>query len=243
MSHANELNKCKESTVLITGAGSGFGKALALEFSDAGWQVIALVHRDSQVDSLHYSHARIYSIVGDVTTKSCTKSIINAIESVGGNLTVLINNAGNPGGHPINPIDPEQITRLFMTHCIGTVRCSKACLPYLSKSSNGWIVNISSRLGSLQRNADREFAMERRSYAYRIAKAALNMATLCMAQDDMLAKIQVVAIHPGQMSTKIGIPDAPHTAEESAKILVARLLRSDFQTGHFYDLYDGEIPW
>jgi NAD(P)-dependent dehydrogenase (short-subunit alcohol dehydrogenase family) len=179
-----------------------------------------------------------------VTSEEATGQIVAAISSAGDGLSLLINNAGIPGhGTSIEEISIPEITSVIETNCIGALRCAKACAPFLKRQENGVIVNISSRLGSLRGNAEGEFQKERHSYAYRIAKAALNMTTLCLAHDESLSGISVVSVHPGRMQTHLGGENAPHPAEQSAALLLNRLLAKDFQSGHFYDLYDGELAW
>ncbi len=230
---------------IITGAARGFGRALTSAFHAAGWHVIPIVRNPADVEALsNVFREHCSPISADITTSSVSEQIPLAIAAAGGGLSVLINNAGIPShGATIDAIDLDDIGLLLATHCTGALRLAKICAPFLRKQPDAWIVNVSSRLGSLQRNSLGEFGREGHSYAYRIAKAALNMATLCLAHDESLAGVRVIAIHPGRMRTLLGGDDAPHTAGESAAILLRRVRMGEFQSGRFYDLYGGEIPW
>ena len=73
----------------------------------------------------------------------------------------------------------------------------------LAKSDHPRIINVSSRLGSLHKMANRVSARHF-SYSYRIAKAAQNMLTLCLQQEFENKGISVTAIHPGKLKTDIG---------------------------------------
>lgn len=231
--------------VVITGAGRGFGRALTSAFHAEGWQVIPVVRDPVDVRTISVALTeRCNPVLADVTNNVVSERIAEAITLAGGHLSILVNNAGIAGHDAkIDMVDVDNVGQLIATHCIGALRCAKVCAPFLRESPSSWIVNISSRLGSLQRNALGEFQQEAHSYAYRIAKAALNMATLCLAQDDALFGVRVVAVHPGRMRTPLGGNDAPHSPAESATILLQRLRENSFQSGKFYDLYGSEIPW
>ena len=71
-------------------------------------------------------------------------------------------------------------------------------------SNQSRVNNISSRLGSLHKMANKEFPQGEFSYSYRIAKAAQNMLTLCLQQEFADKGIRVTAIHPGKLKTDIG---------------------------------------
>jgi NAD(P)-dependent dehydrogenase (short-subunit alcohol dehydrogenase family) len=240
-----QSSDASRKTVLITGAGSGFGRALAHAFHAEGWQILPLVRNAAQVAELSSVFSiRCFPVFADVATNTVGEQIAPAIKASGGILSLLINNAGVPGsGSEIERVDLAQTCGLLDTHCVGALRCAKACIPYLRSSAGGWIVNISSRLGSLARNAHGDFVEEEHSYAYRIAKAALNMATICLSQDKSLSGIGVASVHPGRMQTALGGVGAPHLPSESALLLLRQLQSGKFKSGRFYDLYGDEILW
>ena len=104
------------------------------------------------------------------------------------------------------------------------------------------VVNVSSRFGSVPRNASGEFAALKVSYSYRIAKAAQNMLTLSMSLDPSLEGITVCAVHPGRFAT--GNRKAAVTAEEAARRLAGWIEQLDpTLKGTFTDLDTGAIGW
>lgn len=106
-------------------------------------------------------------------------------------------------GAALADVDPADILRRVDLHCNGALRCTRAALPALSRSSRAVVVNVSLRLGSTTRVAGGEFDGLRISYAMRVFKAALDMATACLARELAGDGIRVHALHPGRNRTRM----------------------------------------
>ncbi len=133
---------------------------------------------------------------------------------------------------------------MFDLHCTGVMRCTRAALPYLRRSQRALLLNVSSRLGSLKRNAGGYFGTGRFSYDYRIAKAAQNMLTLCLSAELAGSGVSVCALHPGRLKTETGADDADTSPGEAAERLLNFVRTATPEVnGRFFDLFDGEIPW
>jgi NAD(P)-dependent dehydrogenase (short-subunit alcohol dehydrogenase family) len=206
-------------TVLITGAGRGFGLALLDEFSRRGWGVFPLVRSHDVAAALASAHgATCHPIVGDVAHADVEERITGVLERHGGVLDVLINNAGNIKKLRWLPnTNPEDLESLFRVHCVGALRCTQAVLPFLRRSEKPLIINLTSRWGSIGRTVAGQF---RGMYSYQIAKCAQNMLTACLDYELKEKGIRVAAVHPGKLKTQSGAVDADTSPEEAAARLV-----------------------
>ncbi|MFQ5755453.1 MAG: SDR family NAD(P)-dependent oxidoreductase, partial [Acidiferrobacterales bacterium] len=106
------------------------------------------------------------------------------------------------------------------------------------------IVNVTSRLGSMTKNAAGDFSNGQFSYSYRIAKAAQNMFTLCLAQELAKDEIAVYSVHPGRLLTGMAADDADTPPAVAASRFVSWLEAADDSASpHCISLEDGEVPW
>lgn len=231
---------------LITGAGSGLGLELAAALSARGTSVLGLVRRPESAAALATATAgRAVAVLGDVTQPPVEAAIAAALADHDRPLDLLVNNAGAMAtGAVLADVDPADILRLVDLHCNGALRCTRAALPALKRSSRAVVVNVSSRLGSTTRVAGGEFDGLRISYAMRVSKAALNMATACLARELAGDGIGVHAVHPGRIRTRMASADADVDAPAAAAKLLAWVaaLPGD-ATGAYWDTNGNRLPW
>ncbi|MCB5190177.1 SDR family NAD(P)-dependent oxidoreductase [Methylobacillus arboreus] len=205
-------------SVLITGASRGLGRELLYLYQTAGWITLPLVRNQHDADTILATAFAKYChpIVGDI----CYQEIESIITAKLGNdmaLDLLINNAGVPGrSYGLLDTCADEVAELFSVHTLGTLRVCRAALPALLKSGAGRIVNISSRLGSIEKSARGEFSNQGFSYSYRIAKAAQNMLSACMAEELIPQGIGVSVIHPGRFHGGAAASDATMSARQAA---------------------------
>ncbi|MDQ8188550.1 SDR family NAD(P)-dependent oxidoreductase [Pelagicoccus sp. SDUM812002] len=232
--------------VLITGCTRGLGYHLLKTYLNDGWTVFPLVRDLERISEIiKENRETCFPIHSDLTNSKIKTTIQNELEKNKASLTVVINNAGTGGGHEssIKDIELDFLSSMISTHCTGALAVVQASLPFLQKGKST-IVNVSSRLGSAQKNGNKEFSGLGFSYSYRISKASQNMATLCMSQDSELDGITVCAIHPGRLKTDSGAFDAdtdPATAAQKMKRKIETLSHKD--NGTYIDLENGLIPW
>jgi short-subunit dehydrogenase len=136
------------STVLITGASSGIGKATALLFHQRGWNVIATMRSPEKVTGLQ-GLERLHCIRLDVTEPNSIQSAIDQTLLTFGRIDVVVNNAGYALMGPFETCELAQIRRQFETNVFGLMAVSQAVLPYFRKQNSGTIINISSIGGRL----------------------------------------------------------------------------------------------
>jgi NAD(P)-dependent dehydrogenase (short-subunit alcohol dehydrogenase family) len=136
------------STVLITGASSGIGKAAALLFQRRGWNVVATMRSPEKAPDLH-GLERLLCLRLDVTEPaSIETAIAQAIEKFG-MIDVVVNNAGYALMGPFESCTLDQIRRQFETNVFGLMAVSQAVLPHFRARESGTLINISSMGGRL----------------------------------------------------------------------------------------------
>lgn len=182
----------------------------------------------------------------DVTSDDSVDAAAREIERRHGRLDILVNNAGIAlDWIPATELTVEAFRKTFETNVFGAFRVIKAMLPLLKKSKHGRIVNISSGLGSLTRNADPNSTLVARNMllAYAASKAALNMMTIHFANLLKDARIKVNSANPGFTATDMNQHRGTRTVEQgaAAAVRLALLMDEGPTAGVFSD--EGADPW
>ena len=222
-------------TTLVTGAGRGIGKAIALAFARAGaCSVFVVRERDfgqSLSDELRAQGLKADFGVADVTDAGNISMLVLDLTQRHPAIDVLVNNAGifMDEDRAMRPaeIDPLVVQETLDVNLLGPIRMCNAFLPYVPEG--GRIINVSSRMGQLAGEPNT------RGPAYCMSKAALNMYTQMLAADLHDRKIMVDCFHPGWAKTDMGGPRAtvdPEVSAQTALFLATRAL-SD-KTGLFW---------
>jgi len=232
--------KEKRKSIIITGAGRGFGFALTKQFLSNQWDVVPLVKKDTDAIVLKkINDEHCFPIICDITKNNVKSSIHESIKSLG-IIDVLINNAGIGGNSVfLNETTSDEVLALIDVHCLGPLRVTQAVMPFMKE--DGIIINISSRFGSITKISTGELDDITCSYSYRIAKAAQNMLTLCMCREFKSSGLRICSIHPGRLKTDSASVDADKTPEEAAEMLFEML--NSIEHGKFYSLFEGTIEW
>ena len=214
-----------------------------------GWRVFPVVRKASVIPAYLAEHQkRCCPVVADVAKDEAVSAITTALSRGTNSLDVLINNAGILGWTSrIDDVSPKELLALIDIHCVGALRCTKAAFPYLRAADNPIMVNITSRYGSVSRNASGDFRNNdgQVMYSYRIAKAAQNMLTLCLSQELDAYGIRVCAVHPGRLKTACGPLDADTEPSEAAHKLFEWIENADRGVnGCCFDLSSGgKMQW
>ena len=226
---------------LITGANRGLGLEFTRQLIARGDQVIATCRNPAQADALRQiaksSHGLTAILALDITNAQSVAAFAKSLEHE--SLDVLLNIAGRltRGGTP-DAFNYDEIRDDFEINAIGTLRVVEAALPALRRGANKTIVNMSSKMGSI---ADNQGGA---SYAYRMSKAALNIATRSLAIDLKPEGFIAFVMHPGWVQTDMGGPHAHITPETSVSSLLARIDQADANdSGEFLEWNGGYIPW
>ncbi|OQQ27059.1 acetoin dehydrogenase [Prescottella equi] len=185
---------------VITGAGSGIGRALALNLAGQGAN-LALSDMDSvglaetvrQVESLG---ADVKSDHLDVTQREAVLSYADAVVAHFGKVNQVYNNAGIAFHGEVERSEFKDIERIMDVDFWGVVNGTKAFLPHVIASGDGHIVNVSSLFGLLSIPGQS---------AYNAAKFAVRGFTESLRQEMLIAKhpVKVTCVHPGGIKTAI----------------------------------------
>jgi len=218
-------------TVVITGANRGIGLAMAEQFKDSGFLVIALCRQSSA--SLGQLGVRVIDNI-DVATKD---GLANMVKSLAGiNIDILINNAGILRDESLGSLNGETIVEQFMVNALAPIQVVDMLREQLNAGSK--IALITSRMGSVADNGSGG------RYGYRMSKAALNAAGMSLARDLENDDISVGLYHPGWVQTEMVARTGDITAQESASRLTKLILAQDMSQTGLFKHSNGEIlPW
>jgi NAD(P)-dependent dehydrogenase (short-subunit alcohol dehydrogenase family) len=228
--------------VLITGANRGIGLEFTRQYAQAGWQVFACSRRAdakelNQVADQHSGKISLHTL--DISDHQQIEKL--AQELTGTPIDVLINNAGiYPGGNKesFGTIDYESWLHAFAVNTMAPLKMAESFIENLAKSSEKKIVNITSKMGSIDDNTSGGY------YLYRSSKAALNMVVKSLSLDVASRGITTIVLHPGWVQTDMGGSHAPTPPERSVagmRKVIAGLSHKD--SGRFYDFNGQEILW
>jgi NAD(P)-dependent dehydrogenase (short-subunit alcohol dehydrogenase family) len=240
MRYGVHMNKQKR-TVWITGANRGIGLEFVKQCLANGDHVIA-TYRSDQGGLKDFSTESLTLVSMDVTEEeSVSNAFSQASHALSQGLDVLINNAGRSGATISSLQDDlplDDITTTFHTNVVGPMLVAKYAHPFLMQGQAKKLVNISSKMGSIQDNDSGA------SYMYRISKTAVNMLTQNMAHDFADDDICVLAFHPGWVQTDMGGPNALITPEESVKAMLATIdQKTQSDSGGFFERTGEKIPY
>lgn len=230
------------SNILITGTNRGLGLEFARQYASAGWQVIACCrdpHKADALQRLKLKHADRLSIHA-LDVADCARIDQLAKQLSGNAIDVLINNAGvyQYGGESFGGIDYQAWLESFRINAMAPLKMAEAFIQHIAQSEQKKIVNITSKMGSIDDNRSGHH------YLYRSSKAALNMVTKSLAIDLATYGITTIVLHPGLVQTDMGGYGAPTTVEQSIsgmREVIARIGSKD--SGKFYDFRGQEIAW
>jgi len=248
-----------ERIALVTGANQGVGFQVAKELVKSGATVF--------VGSRNFERGELaakelgsgaIAIQLEVTDQSSIASAAERIRKEFGRLDLLVNNAAisntNRGEEPIqeyakktvaSKVSLDEVRAVWETNVFGVLAVYQAMLPLLRESSDARIVNVSSGVGSLATNADKEFHY-RKMYGpvYPASKAALNAVTLAMMIELEDTAIKINLVSPGFTKTALnGFAGTESLEDGSREVVRVALLGPHGPTNTFTRWEDTAIPW
>lgn len=131
--------------VMITGAGTGIGRATALAFAQAGYPLLLLGRRIEPLQALGLDKAVCVS--ADVRDRDAIRAAIELGEAAHGQVDCLVNNAGIARLAKVEDQNPEEWRDLIDINCTGVLNCMHALMPAMKARRHGTIINISSIAG------------------------------------------------------------------------------------------------
>ncbi|XP_069821369.1 C-signal-like [Dendropsophus ebraccatus] len=249
--------------LLITGSNRGIGYELVrqlVEQQNPPKQIFATCRdpsspRNKKLNDLAAKHPNVVVIKLETTDansiKEASKEVGKHLNGAG--LNLLINNAGIASKSDLDCADSEDFMNVYSTNLIGPFLVAKELLPFLKKAaeenpekplscSKSAIINVSSRLGSIQDTLGSY--NDYPALSYRCSKAALNMLTQCQSQGYKKDGILCTALHPGWVQTDLGGEEAPLTVEQSVQgILQVLDSLSEKHSGILINWEGNVMPW
>lgn len=226
-------------TILITGANRGIGLEYVRQYAQEGHTVYATV-RDiataEELQRLAAAYTQIHVLPLDVADISAIRALATQLSKV--TIDILISNAGIYPPSRIGTTDPQAWLHAFQVNTLTTYYLAEAFLPHLQLATQGKVIAMTSKMGSISDNGSGG------EYIYRSTKTALNMVVKSLALDLQPFNIAVALLHPGWVRTDMGGPNGLINTETSVtglRKVISGL--SVAQTGEFI-AYDGKpVPW
>ena len=195
------MNELKGRVALVTGAARNIGRAIALDLAAAGASVV--VNAKTSRDEIEALAAQLdgLAVLADVTDEAAVARLVEQTIGRFGRLDILVNNAALRAVEPLEEITFERWREVTGVILDGAWICARACLPHISKSKAGAIINIggmSAHTGA----AGRPHVVA--------AKAGLVGLTRALAHDLAGKGVTVNCVVPGLIETTRSSPSAHH---------------------------------
>lgn len=201
-------------TAVVTGGGSGVGRAVAIKLAQQGWRIAILGRREKTLQetiSLANAHAP------NITAYVCDIGDLNAVNDTGqsilldfGEVEVLVNAAGtNAPKRSLEELSPQDYSEMMATNLNGAYYCVQAFLPQMRSRGGGTIINVISDAGKQ--------ASPKAGPAYVMSKFGLAGLTQSINAEERAKGIRACALFPGDIDTPLlhKRPTPPDTAARS----------------------------
>ncbi len=182
----------KGKSAVITGGGSGIGRAISVLFAKQG-AVVHIIELNS--DAATATLNEINGVNGEAVVYSCDVSnqtqVLDIFNKIG-NIDILVNNAGIAHIGKADTTSEEDFTRIFNVNVKGAYNCLYASLPVMKKNGGGVVINMAS-IAAIVGITDR--------FAYSMSKGAIYAMTLSVARDYIADGIRCNSISPARVHT------------------------------------------
>ena len=189
------MTRLEGKIAIITGAGSGIGRACAVAFAREGARVALVGRRKEKLEGVAAEIGNAALVcAGDVSIKNDIEKIVKRSADHFGGLNVLVNNAASLIAGTAETHTEAEWDESFNTNVRGVWLLSRAALPHMKRAGVGSIINISSVVG---------LVAAKNRLAYAASKGAVTLMTKAMALDHAAENIRVNAICPGIVETEM----------------------------------------
>ncbi len=197
-----------DKVVIITGASSGVGRAMAFAFARRAARVVLVARREERLKAVRREiepyTSDVLVIPADLTDDAQLESVIDRTLAHFGRIDVLVNNAGISQAGPLQELDPARIDRLLDLNLRAVIRLTQLALPSMLAQREGYILNVGSALG---RSAAPLFA------PYTASKYGLAGFTDSLRRELHGTGVQVTLVQPGWVHTEMLTPDIEELVE------------------------------
>ncbi|TDW48536.1 3-oxoacyl-[acyl-carrier protein] reductase [Flavobacterium sp. 270] len=220
------MTDLKNKNALITGAGKGIGKAVAIALAKEGVNLILVSRTQSDIDQLADEASnlgvRALALAADVSDLNSINSAVEKALAAFKNIDILINSAGIASFGKFLELEPTAWERIIQVNLMGTYYVTRAVIPNMIERQTGDIINISSTAG-LNGNA--------LTSAYSASKFAVLGLTDSLMQEMRKHNIRVTALTPSTVATDMakdlnltdGNPEKVMQSEDMAELIISQL--------------------
>ncbi|MFE5831439.1 MULTISPECIES: SDR family NAD(P)-dependent oxidoreductase [unclassified Streptomyces] len=205
-----------DRVVLVTGAGSGLGRAVALAFAAEGAKVVAAGRTAETLEEtaalIGAAGGTAAAVTADVTDAASTRELVRRTVELFGGLDVAVNNAGvfRGGGHSAADLPLEDWQALLDVNVTGVLHALRAEVAHMRAHGGGAIVNVSSNLGAHVRIPG--------VFGYQVSKAAVSALTRAAALDHVGDGIRINAVSPGASESTMSLRPGETEAEREVRM-------------------------
>jgi len=201
--------KLKDSIALVTGAGRGIGRAIAMSLSAEGALVVLNSRSRKELEAVRTEiegrGGRAEIAEADITDDAVVQKAFEGVLARHKKIDILVNNAGSGRFAPVRSLSMEDLDHMWNLNVRALVHCTKLVLPAMEKQKRGLIVNISSLAG---KNAFLGGG------GYASTKWAVLGFSRCLMLEEREHNIRVVTVSPGSVDTTFSPPRDPEKAQK-----------------------------
>ena len=195
------------STVLVTGANRGLGRAFAQALAEAGADVVVVGRHEDRnqqaaTEIADSTGRRTTVVTGDVTQADDVRRIVAAAVEAHGGIDVLVNNAGICYHRPTLEVPDEEFDEVFDVNVTGVWKMCRAVAPHMIDAGRGSIVNVGSISAMIVNRPQMQAS-------YNASKAAVHQLSKSLAAEWAPYGVRVNAIAPGYVKTEMAPVDEP----------------------------------